>query len=285
MTVKMKNKITWIFLLWGLLILPSCEKQIPVEEEVKNPIRDPQFVFMRESNLLYFAVSCEEEFEGELISSVLVEWYGQDSTYKDSIWLNDDGYFGDLISNDGLYSRKISNETNSIINIIQPDIVGEVLYKISGNYGARKFEIFQTSFIQNIHPVILSVTAPDTIQRPVGTEIDFIIIAAEVFDENGPEDIFSCGFTSLHIEPDTLLNNGDQILMYDDGGTVEIFPSYFSGDEMEGDGRFSIQIPIFGSGNTNPAQQTKTGTFLWTFRAKDQSNDYSFPIEHRVVVE
>ena len=38
------------------------------------------------------------------------------------------------------------------------------------------------------------------------------------------------------MRPDTLLNNGNQILMYDDGSTVEIYSEYFSGDELVGVG-------------------------------------------------
>ena len=279
----MTNKNLLFTLFSTIILISSCDEQLPEEEAKGYPITNPQFVFMRESNLLYFAGSYELVFEGDSLSSFLVEWYGQDGTNTDSIWLSDGGNFGDLISNDRLYSRKIPNDPDSIDNIIQPNLVGEVSYKFLGTYGVKKIELLQTTYVQNIPPVILSVTAPDTIYRPLGAELDFILITADIFDENGLDDISNCGFTTLHIEPDTLLNNGNQILMYDDGSTVEIFPDYYSGDEISDDGKFSVQIPIFGP--ENPSNQTKTGTFLWTFIARDNSSAISEPVEHIIVVE
>jgi len=281
--VKMKDKKLSFILFFAIFLISSCDEQFPVEDAKTDPITNPRFIFLRESNFLYFEVSCKMDFEGDSLSSVLVEWYGQGAANTDSIWLNDNGNFGDIIYGDGLYSHKISNDLDSINNIIQPSLIGEVSYKILGTYGVNKFELFQTTYLQNIPPIILSITAPDTIHRPPGGEVDFVLITADIFDENEGGDILSCGFTSLHIEPDTLLNNGNQILMYDDGSLVEIYPDYYSGDEISGDGKFSIQIPIFGP--DNPSNQTKTGTFLWKFIARDNSFEISEPVEHTIVVE
>jgi len=281
--VKMKDKKLSFILFFAIFLISSCDEQFPVEDAKTDPITNPRFIFLRESNFLYFEVSCKMNFEGDSLSSVLVEWYGQGAANTDSIWLNDNGKFGDIIYGDGLYSHKISNDLDSINNIIQPSLIGEVSYKILGTYGVNKFELFQTTYLQNIPPIILSITAPDTIHRPPGGEVDFVLITADIFDENEGGDILSCGFTSLHIEPDTLLNNGNQILMYDDGSLVEIYPDYYSGDEISGDGKFSIQIPIFGP--DNPSNQTKTGTFLWKFIARDNSFEISEPVEHTIVVE
>ena len=46
-------------------------------------------------------------------------------------------------------------------------------------------------------------------------------------------------------------------------------PDITSGDEVSGDGTYSFKIPVFGSGNTDPNYQTKTGTFRWDFIAQD----------------
>ena len=285
MVVKMRIKTTGILILWGLLIFSSCDEQMPIEEAQSDPITNPQFVFMRESNLLYFSASFELEFGGESLTSALVEWSTQNGSPADSIWLNDVGEHGDLLAFDRVYSHKIQNDLNHIQNIIIPSLVGQVTYRFLGFYGIKSVELSQTSYVENIPPVILSLSAADIITRPSGTELEFVLVSADVFDMNGLDDILNCGFTSLHVGPDTLLNNGEAIWLYDDGGIVEIFPGYYSGDEISGDGKFSFQIPIFGTGNTDPAQQTKPGTFLWTFTAKDKSNDLSGPMEHTVVVE
>ncbi len=278
------KKINFI-LFTALILISSCDEQLHVTEEEIDPITNPQFVFMRESNLLYFSASYEMEFEGESLTSAIVEWSIQSGNPADSIWLNDNGNNGDILPFDGLYSRKIQNDLNHIQNIILPSLVGQVTYCFLGVYGSKSVELTQTSYVENISPVILSVTAPDTITRLSGTEVEFVLVSADVFDMNGSDDILNCGFTSQHMGPDTLLNNGEAIWLYDDGGIVEIFPGYYSGDEISGDGKFSFQIPIFGAGNTDPSQQTKTGTFLWTFSAKDKFGDSSGSVEHTVVVE
>jgi hypothetical protein len=290
----MTDKNLLFILFSAFILISSCDEQLPEEEAISdpitNPITNPQFVFMRESNFLYFLVSCEIDFEGDSLSSILVEWYGQEGTNKDSIWLNDEGIFGDLILNDGMYSRKIPNDPDSVYNIIQSNLIGEVSYKILVNYGVNKFELFQTTYVQNIPPIILSVSAPDTIIRPSGTEPEFVLITADVVDVNGLDDILNCGFKSLHVEPDTLLYNGNLIALYDDGSEVDLCPDYSdgqcpSGDILKNDGTFSRIVPIYGTDSIDPELQTKTGTFLWTFTAKDNSNEPSEPVEHVIIVE
>ena len=59
--------------------------------------------------------------------------------------------------------------------------------------------------------------------------------------------------------------------MYDDGSTVEIFPDYYSGDEISDDGNFSVQIPIFGPENpSNQTNKTTTTNNMFVFRHKTQ---------------
>jgi hypothetical protein len=279
MVVKMRIKTTGILILWGLLIFSSCDEQMPMEEAQSDPITNPQFVFMRESNLLYFSALYEMEFEGEFITTAMVEWSGQGGTVQDTIWLNDQGNSGDIISDDGLYSSQIINDSEYLLNTLDSSNVGSVSCTFIGIYGNKKSE----NKYFNFPPEIISLTMPDSIVRPSGEEIEWLLIVAEVIDENGLEDLSICGFTSLHMGPDTLLNHGKPIWLYDDGGNVEIFSGYYSGDEIIGDGKFTIQIPIFGP--ENPINQTKTGEFLWTFIARDNSNEPSEPMDHTVVVE
>ena len=282
MSAEMMNKNLFFILFSAIILISSCDDQLSVEEAKSDPITNPQFVFMRESNLLYFAASYELEFEEESLTSAMVEWSTQSGNVTDTIWLNDNGNNGDILPFDGLYSRKIQNDLSHIQNVILSSLVGQVTCRFLGVYGTKSVEMSQTSYVENIPPVILSVSVQDTINRPTGMNMEYVLVIADVFDENGIDDILNCGFTSLHVGPDTLLNSGNPIWLFDDGG---IDPEYYSGDEISGDGKFSIQIPIYGAGNTNPSQQTKTGVFLWTFTAKDKSNDPSLPVEYTVVVE
>ena len=275
----MTDKNLLFILFSSIILISSCDEQLPEEEAISDPITNPQFVFMRESNLLYFAASYELEFEGESLTSSMVEWLGQGGTVQDTIWLNDQGNSGDIISDDGFYSFQIINESDYLSNTLDSSNVGSVNCTFIGIYGPKKSEVSHF----NYPPVINSLTIPDSIVRPLGEEIEMLLIVAEVIDDNGLEDISICSFTSLHVGPDTLLNHGKPIWLYDDGGNDEIYPDYYSGDEISSDGKFSIEIPIFGP--ENPLNQTKTGTFLWTFIARDNSFETSKSMEHIIVVE
>ena len=261
------------------LFLLGCEERFPKNEVIGDPIANPQFVFMRESNILYFAAHYELEFEGDTLDSQFVEWYGQGGELQDTIWLNDQGISGDIIAGDGLYSSEIINNLDNLLNTIDSTNAEPITCTFVGLYGTHKINIDHF----NYKPIIKSLIVPDSIYRPQGEEIEFLLISAEVIDSNGLSDISICGFTSKHVGPDTLLNNGKPIWLYDDGGAIEIFSSYYSGDEVSGDGKFSFQIPIFGPDNT--LGQTKTGTFLWTFVARDNSFEASNSLEHIIVVE
>ena len=100
MSAEMMNKNLFFILFPAIILISSCDDQLSVEEAKSDPITNPQFVFMRESNLLYFAASYELEFEGESLTSSMVEWLGQGGTVQDTIWLNDQGNSGDIIYDD-----------------------------------------------------------------------------------------------------------------------------------------------------------------------------------------
>jgi hypothetical protein len=140
--------------------------------------------------------------------------------------------------------------------------------------------------LANIRPEIIEISAPETITRPSGATLAFEFVTATVNDANGLSDIKLVGFTSFHIGPDTSLFSGNPILLFDDGGDVVLYsPNITSGDEVKGDGIYSFNIPIYGTGYTDPVQATKTGTFRWTFIVQDESNEYGNEIIHVVVVQ
>ena len=92
-----------VLLLWG------CSK-LPEAPESADPLQDLQFEFLQYANKLYFAAEVQPEYLGNSLDSVEVLWYGtQLSPTADAVQLNDFGTDGDIISNDGIYSRKISN--------------------------------------------------------------------------------------------------------------------------------------------------------------------------------
>ena len=82
------------------------------------------------------------------------------------------------------------------------------------------------------------------------------------------------------------MNRGNYIYLYDDGSEDILYePDFTSGDSIRGDGIYSFRIPVYGSGNTDPDFQTKTGLFRWEFITQDNADDYSTPILHEVIIE
>ena len=140
--------------------------------------------------------------------------------------------------------------------------------------------------IGNIIPRIMSISADTLIVRPSGATLSLHLVSATVFDADGLDNIKWVGFTSYHIQGDSMMNNGNYIYLYDDGSSNVIYlPDITSGDLVSGDGAFSFKIPVFGSGNTDPSYQTKPGTFRWDFIAQDKNDEYSLSASHEVVIQ
>ena len=94
------------------------------------------------------------------------------------------------------------------------------------------------------------------------------------------------GFTSYHVDGDSMMNNGNYLYLHDDGSNVVLYePDFTSGDLVQGDGIYSFRIPVYGTGFSDPDFQTKPGSFLWRFLTQDQSNEYSKVLEHAILIQ
>ena len=251
-----------------------------------NPISVQQFTFHQDANKLYFGVGVEGKYQSENLDSVIIKWYGSSqSSTPDFIRLYDNGIQGDILMNDGLFSRKVSNDSINITNVMG-DVSGYVYIDYLAQYGSETVIVADSFKIGNIIPRIQAVFAPQTIVRPSGENISLHLIKAEVFDADGPLTIKWAGFRSFHIEGDSLMNNGNYLYLYDDGSNVILYePNFTSGDSIEGDGIYSFRIPVYGTGFTDPDFQTRAGTFSWRFLSQDYSNDYSNVVEHEIVIQ
>ena len=270
------------FIFFGLLFL-SCSGSD--DQEQADPMIDPRFTFHQDLNKLYFAIKVESKYESKILDSVVVYWYGTSKENSpDIINLNDSGTSGDIISNDNIYGRKISNNSN-ILNPLN-DHTGNVFVDYNAIFGDEIITIEDTFMIGNIIPRIESVSAPDTIIRSSDATVSLYLISAQVFDADGIETIKWAGFTSFHIEGDSLMNNGNYIYLYDDGSDEILYePNITSGDSIRGDGIFSFRIPVYGTGFTDPSFQTRAGTFNWRFLTQDLANVYSQIYEHEIVIQ
>ena len=256
------------------------------EEDSLVYISDTQFNFHQNENNLYVSTSVLPDADGKILDNVLVEWFGTDLQNKpDSLTLEDTGMNGDIIADDNYYTLKFDNDS-TIINNTLGDDSGSVYLNILAIYVGQMEKESYSYKIGNIIPRITSVSSPDTIVRESSATLSLYLVSATVFDADGLDDIKWVGFTSYHVEGDSMMNGGNYIYLYDDGSENIIYsPDITSGDLNSGDGTYSFKIPVFGSGNTDPEYQTKTGTFRWEFIAQDNEDEYSLTATHEVIIQ
>ena len=249
-------------------------------------ISDPQFNFHQDVNKLYISAMVLPQIDGKILDNVIVEWFGTNQeNVPDSLILKDGGVNGDIIAGDDIYTLKFQNDSSIISNTLGDDS-GSVYINFLAVYVGQTEQRSASFKIGNIIPRILSIASPDTIIRPSGATLSLHLVSATVFDADGLDDIKWVGFTSYHVEGDSMMNKGNYIYLYDDGSENIIYlPDITSGDITSGDGTYSFKIPVFGSGNEDPEYQTKAGTFRWEFVTQDKEDEYSLTATHEVIIQ
>jgi len=275
------------FLIITALIFWGCPDSASTTD-TDSPLGELQFTYLQNDQILYFAIDVATSHRNSPLGTAALNWFGTDITNTpDYLLLNDDGISGDIIKNDDLYSLKEPNDLLTLIHPIDSSDIGMVNVVFQATYGNGASFMVEDSFsLGNIIPQIVYIAAPDTIVRPSDSGVIFELVKAKVHDANGLEDIRRVGFVSYHVEGDSFLNEGNIINLYDDGGEVIIYePNFTSGDLAANDSVYSFRVPVFGTGNTDPALQTKAGTFDWIFEAMDMANTYSDTVIHRIIVQ
>jgi len=276
------NKLNILIL---ILFFCGCTVKDSDDDSVAY-ISDAQFNFHQDVNMLYVSAKILPEAEGKILDNVIVEWHGtKEENTPDSLILKDNGMDGDIIAEDDIYTLKFQNDSTVINNTLGDDS-GSVYINILAIYVGQTEKKSASFKIGNIIPRIISIASPDTITRPSGATLSLHLVSATVFDADGLDNIKWVGFTSYHVEGDSMMNKGNYIYLYDDGSENIIYlPDITSGDITSSDGTYSFKIPVFGSGNTDPEYQTKTGTFRWEFIAQDKEDEYSLPTTHEVIIQ
>ena len=285
MITKIKQRLNLlknIFILALVYLACSDEKNQDSEDLILNP----SFSFLQDVNKLYFSVTVGSVYQGNALDGVVVLWYGVNlGSQTDTISLNDLGTNGDIIMNDDIFSRKISNNLPGLKNDLT-DATGRVYMEYVATFGSESVTLRDSVLIGNIIPRIESVVADTVIQRPSDATVSLHLIKAQVFDADGLDNIKWVGFTSYHVEGDSMMNSGSPIYLHDDGSEIILYePNITSGDSAKGDGLYSFRIPVYGTGFEDPNFQTKSGTFKWRFQAQDKANDYSNMVEHEIVIQ
>ena len=281
------TRVNSFFLFLCALIFWGCPDSASTTD-TDSPLGELQFTFLQEDRILYFAIDVAPNVKGNSLETAVVYWFGTDTTSTrtaDYLLLNDDGISGDILKNDDLYSLKVINNTLTQ-NPIDND-TGRVYLDFEATYENNASFMVQDSFyLGNIIPIIVSISASDTIFLPDSGGVTFELVKARVHDANGLDDIRRVGFVSFYVDDSTFLNEGNIINLYDDGSEVIIYePNFTSGDVEANDSTYSFRIPVFGPGNLDPALKTKTGTFDWIFEAMDMANTYSDTVIHRIIVQ
>ena len=260
------------------MLILSCEEPI-VESEPKS-ITDINFNYLQSSKKLFVSALISPSYMNTSLDSVEVLWKGTDQqNTSDTLKLFDDGTFGDIISNDNIFSRRIPNSSSAITNVIPASAKDSVFLIIRSTYKNRKVESDLYSFILgNIHPKIGTVVLPSSVDRPTSNSDPNIVntikftVTASVSDANGIEDIKRVFFRSYHVGLDSMMNSGNPIFLLDDGES-----SAGSGDLQKGDGTFSRTISI--------SENALIGTYHWIFEAQDLSNAYSDTVKKMIIVK
>ena len=272
-------------ILLSILFFVGCGVE-DKNEDSKIYISDPQFNFHQDVNKLYVSAMVLPQIDGKILDNVILEWFGTNQeNIPDSLILKDGGVNGDIIAGDDIYTLKFQNDSSIISNTLGDDS-GSVYINILAVYVGQTEQRSASFKIGNIIPRILSIASPDTIIRPSGATLSLHLVSATVFDADGLDDIKWVGFTSYHVEGDSMMNKGNYIYLYDDGSENIIYlPDITSGDITSGDGTYSFKIPVFGSGNEDPEYQTKAGTFRWEFVTQDKEDEYSLTATHEVIIQ
>lgn len=260
------NKKLYLILQWTLIFFIACNPPVASEDEEVDPISNVIFNYLQEDEQVFVSASIKDPFNGDSLVSVTLDWYGTGGFEQtgDIVLLVDDGSFGDILSSDGVYSRKVSSTGSDGYFLNQPltyEDSGKVYLTIRAQYEVQGEVSVSDSFhLGNIKPYIFSITIPDTMlwpSQPGFYSVDTIIVEAN--DPNGLEDLNSCYL--MFQKPDSsYANSGNPILLYDDGIIDE---TLFLWDYEAGDGKFSRLITI---GFDNPL-----GTYHAYFTVSDQA--------------
>ncbi len=195
-----------------------------------------------------------------LASGTLADSLGTDSLWK-RVTLNDSAANGDILPLDGIYARKFDSP-------LPEGTGGSVRFEFFALSAGDTSSITDNLGLVNLRPVILSVSAADTLILPSEGAYRLDTVRATVTDPDSLADIMTVSFTSL--KPDsTLANNGNPITLADNGD-----PTWW--DKSAGDGIYS-RITFLPS-------DALTGDYIYKFVARDLGGAVSDTVYHTVVV-
>ncbi len=185
--------------------------------------------------------------------------------------LLDTGTGADLKANDGIYSGNIPlHLTTSAVGKYSIQIQASGDEGLVSNILSLPVSIISSN---NRPPRISQLIAPDTVFLPTGSTPNYIKVSVMVADSDGLASIDAVTLTSYR--PD-----GGYVVMlplYDDGSAA-VLPLFGmpSGDDIAGDGRYTLRIPV---------TTAVTAYYDFVFSAKDKSGAISNSLTKRIYIK
>lgn len=199
-----------------------------------------------------------------LASGDLADSLGTNSLWKQVI-LNDSAVSGDILPQDGVYACKFDSP-------LPEGTGGSVRFEFYALIAGDTSIASDTLWLVNLRPVILNVSARDTLTiPPAGSEFTTKDrVEAVVVDPDGLDDIKEVSFTIRN--PDASLRNDGAYVSLVDNGILDPY-----GDEVAGDGTYSRIIEILAGATA--------GAYVYQFIAKDLGGAVSDTVFHPVILQ
>lgn len=276
----MKFALYWmLFFVAALTLFQACNGNGngPEEEPI---LSDPQSLFDDRDNTFYVSVTVTLPgaavpdtvwTEMYLESGTLAELYGTD-TLITAVGLTDSGNFGDILPLDDIYAREFDTP-------LPAGTDGSVRFLYYALVSGDSSSVSDILPLENLRPIILSVTASDTLSLPPPPQGDLVYYTLDelhvtVTDPDGLDDIREVSFTTL--KPDSTLGNQGQAIPLRDNGQAEW------GDDIADDGIYSVIVQL--QAQDNQGDPTLTGEYVYRFVARDYSGQTSDTSYHSVEV-
>ncbi|HDR03954.1 MAG TPA: hypothetical protein ENN84_01735 [Candidatus Marinimicrobia bacterium] len=177
--------------------------------------------------------------------------------------LNDDGLNGDHIPGDHVFGAStawfFSDTTETILEI--------TFHATDADLNEAEALRIESIIRANLPPQILSISSPDTIIRPEPGLYDTVIVVAELYDPNGPEDIVYVGYEVQSIDNPQEWRSSPAWYLHDTG---------IGADSIAADQRYSAGLEI--------ASTNRLARNIFRYQAKDRAGNFSLFVYDTIVI-
>jgi len=268
-------KYLLVLILLGVL-LASCEKDDP---SIIDPVLNfPKILGVLVTPQVYDTsningIAWAQVSSVDPVQSVTATIKNPENTQIGVFELKDDGVAPDTAAGDGKYTCNFSfNMECRIVGSYRTEFIAVTTSSLQSGLNTQDFSVINSN---NQKPVILSLIAPDSLQRPSGSTGDStrpVFIQVHVEDPDGNCDLPIDGSFFNSFLPNGNPSISNPFIMYDDGIVNESSRC----DTTAKDGKYSLRIYI--------PFNASLGTYIWKFNARDNAENLSDTLIHLINV-